>query len=109
MIGSMPSVEVEIARQQWSSGARRLDETRGDRRLHDRLMEHVSAITDELRRRLGRNFSLDELADVYRGSERWTLDTIEDADSEPGWERHATVVVDAAFYLYARGAADYTP
>ena len=105
----MPSPEVEIARQQWSAGARRLEGLRDDSRLYDRLMAQVDAISDELRRRLGRTFHLEELSEVYRRSDAWALDTIEDADPDPGWQRHASLVVDAAFYLYARGASDYTP
>jgi len=109
MIGRVPSPEVEIARQQWSAGARRLDGMRADQRLYDRLMGQVGAVTDELRRRLGGTFALTELSAAYRSADAWTLDTIEDVDPEPGWQHHASLVVDAAFYLYARGAIDYTP
>ena len=105
----MSSPEVEIARQQWQAGTRRLESARGDPRLYHRLMNQVEAITKELRRRLGRTFTLAELADCYRAADRWTLDVVEDADPEPGWQRHVSTVADAAFHLYARGASDYTP
>lgn len=105
----MPSPEVEIARQQWQAGYRRLDETRREPRLHHRLLDQVDAVTGELRRRLGRTFAVEELAAAYREADRWALHTIEDADAEPGWERHVSLVVDAAFHLYARGAIDYAP
>jgi hypothetical protein len=103
------SPEVEIARQQWQAATRQIEGTRGDPRRHDRLVRQVEAVAAELRRRIGQTFTLAQLAGSYRGAEAWTLETIEQRDSGPGWERDIALVTDAAFDLYARGASDYAP
>jgi hypothetical protein len=102
-------VDVELARQQWGNGHRRLEELRADRRRYERLLGHVDVVTAELRRRVGQTFTLDELATVYDGADAWARDAVEDADAEPGAVHEVSTVGDAAFHLYARGAADYAP
>jgi hypothetical protein len=103
------SAEIEIARQQWRAGQRRLEGLRREPRLYHRLLGQVEAMTVELRRRIGGTFSLAELADAYRRAEAWQLDTIEASDPEPGWERHVALVSDVAFDLFSHGALDYAP
>jgi hypothetical protein len=102
-------VDVELARQQWADGNRRVEDTRGDRPRHARLLAEVELVTAELRKRVGQTFTLAELADAYDGADRWGRDAIEDADPEGGAALEAGTVTDAAFHLYARGAADYAP
>jgi hypothetical protein len=75
----------------------------------DRLHAQVDAIVAELRQRVGATFTLAQLVDTYAGSESWLRETIGQRASVPGWPRTVTVAGDAAFYLYARGAIDYTP
>jgi hypothetical protein len=60
-------------------------------------------VVEELRRRLGSSFVVDELADLYGAGTDWASDI--------AW-RHAaggdtTAVVDAAFNRYVREASDY--
>ena len=100
---------MEIARQQWAEGHRRLSAKRGDPELYRLLLDQVEAIMDELRRRIGANYSLADLADGYRDADRWTRDAV--AEGAPGmqWGPEVTAAADAAFYLYARGARDYEP
>ncbi len=109
MIGPVLSPEVESARQQWREGTRRLESFGRDPRAYGRLVSQIEVLTAELRRRVGGVFTLGELADVYRAAEPWTLEVLGEGVPEPGWERHATVVLDATFELYARGASDYRP
>ena len=73
---------------QWEDGERRLAEADDGtyRRATDDLIE-------ELRKRLGSTFTLEELADLYASGP--------DLGREPAW------LVDAAFARYAREAADY--
>jgi chorismate-pyruvate lyase len=106
---SVSSPELEIARQQWEAGSRRLESTRDEPRRYRRLHEQVDAMTAELRRRVGQTYSLSQLVEAYAGAEAWALDAVEAADSDPGWEREVALVTDAAFHLYARGASDYRP
>jgi hypothetical protein len=108
-MSAMSSPELEIARQQWQSASRRLEGARNDPRRYRRLTDQVDALTAELRRRLGQTFTMSELVRTYRGSEAWAFDAIEARDRNPGWEREAALVTDAAFGVYSRGASDYAP
>jgi hypothetical protein len=98
----MSAVAVEHARQQWEEGHRRLQSYSADRALFLQLHAQARVVVDELNRRVGQTFTLAELADAYRESERWIYEVL-----GPG--RYLTVVQDAAFHLYARGAVDYAP
>jgi hypothetical protein len=109
MISGVSSPELEVARQQWRSAQRRLEGLRRDPALYHRLVDQVEALTAELRRRIGRTYSLAELVRAYYGAEAWNLEVLERADPDPGWERNAALVTDAAFEVYARGASDYAP
>ena len=101
------SVAVELARREWEEGHARLDaEVRAGNRL---LLDALETVTDELRRRVGQTFTLDELARAYDGAETWVRDALAERALPAGWVRHLTTVQDAAFYLYARGATDYQP
>lgn len=102
-------MDVELARQQWADGDRRVDAVRGDRVRHARLLEELELVTRELRKRIGQSFTLAELADAYEGADRWTRDAIEDADPDGRTALDTGTVADAAFHLYARGASDYAP
>ena len=87
----------------------------GERRLQDADPEHrpaldraTDAIVDELNRRLGGPFTLQELADLYgREGTDWTFDLA--ARAAPGdpsaWD--IPTVAGAAFARYARKAGDY--
>jgi hypothetical protein len=102
-------VSVDTVRQEWEEGRRRLEAMAGDRPKHQRLLEQVEVLIDELRRRVGQTFTLAELADAYAGVERWSRDAIADRAPAPGWPATLSLVEDAAFYRYQRGAVDYQP
>jgi hypothetical protein len=102
----MTEVAVESARQQWATGHRRLADEAADRNLYLRLLDDVRLVLDELNRRVGQTFTLAELAEAYRDSDRWLLDVLA---SRPGSVTQLALVGDAAFHVYARGAVDYSP
>jgi hypothetical protein len=102
------SAAVAHARQEWEEGYRRLEALPRDSR-HRRLMNQVDLLTDELRRRIGQTFTLADLAEAYAGAERWSRDVIAERTSAPGWPATLSLVEEAAFYLYQRGAVDYAP
>jgi hypothetical protein len=102
-------VDVELARQQWEQGYRRLEEARADRRRYGRLVRQMDAVTAELRMRVGQTFTLEQLAGAYGDADRWTLDVVEGVDPDPGATNEVSIVADAGFHLYARGATDYSP
>ena len=101
----MSTVYVENARLQWEDGYRRLREHAGDRPVYLDLVAQVDLLLDELNRRVGQTFTLEELAAAYREADRWLLEVV-----PPGAGAvDVGLVQDAAFHLYARGAVDYTP
>jgi hypothetical protein len=104
----MPT-SVDAVRREWREGEKRLQALAADRRVYTRLLEQVEVLTDELSRRVGQTFTLAELADEYVGAERWSRDAIAERAPVPGWSRTLSIVEDAAFHRYQRGAIDYEP
>jgi hypothetical protein len=101
------SYPVENAVIQWEDGYRRLETARSDPATHRVLGRAVLAVEDELRKRLGSTFSIEELASLYREDSDWGLELTIEAlpDQSRLWD--TATVVDAAFYLYMREAADF--
>ena len=101
-------MDIELARHQWEDGHRAVERARSDRAAYDRLSLQVEIVTAELGRRVGQTFTLEQLAGVYAGADRWALEAIHDAlpDDVPS---QASTVADAAFQLYSRRASDYSP
>lgn len=90
----------------WQDGGSRLGALEGrDRTAAERV---VDALVDELARRLGGPFTVQELAALYieQGTD-WCFDVaVRVAPSTPeAWD--LTTVAGAAFARYARGAVDY--
>ena len=105
----MTSVEVELARRQWEDGHRRFGEESENLARQEVLLLALEAVADELRRRVGQTFTLLELAQEYAHADEWVREAVAEHARFPGWVRHLTMLQDAAFQLYARGATDYTP
>lgn len=103
------SRDVEGARRDWEDGSRRFELARRDEAQAERLSSQLELILAELRRRVGSTFTLSSLANAYAGSDAWILQVVEEHAPTPGWARTVSMVGDAAFYMYARGAVDYTP
>jgi hypothetical protein len=101
--------DLELARQQWRDGNRRLEEARSDGARYRQLVDGTDRVVDALRRRIGQSFTLDELAAAYRGADVWVLELLEDTDPEGAIPLEPGTVADAAFHAYARGAVDYRP
>jgi hypothetical protein len=99
---------VDAVRQQWEEGNRRFESQSGEA-VYPQLLHQLEVATDELRKRVGETFTLAQLADAYAGSDDWLREAVEERATAPGWVRHLSVVQDAAFHSYARGATDYTP
>jgi hypothetical protein len=100
---------VDLARQQWEEGNRRLESQSANRELYVRLVQLLEVVLEELRKRVGERFTLQQLAEVYDGSDRWLKEAVEERMSSAGWIRELSVVQDAAFHRYAKGATDYVP
>jgi hypothetical protein len=101
--------EVEVARQEWEEGTRRLEAVREEERRYRQLVELLELVLDELRKRVGQTYSLRELVAAYGDSEGWAREVLEERAQGPGWPRDLTIVLAAAFDAYQRGATDYEP
>ena len=102
-------LDVELARQQWRDGSRRVEANRGDPAAYERLHRHVEVVRSELRRRVGQTFTLEELVGVYERADVWTQPLLYEAVPEESPPPDTATVADAAFDAYAVGATDYTP
>ena len=103
------AVVLEVVRREWEDGYRRFQDLSRDRVAGDRLAAQLEAVSDELRKRVGQTFTLEELADAYDGADDWAREAVSERAATPGWPRTVALVQDAAFYMYQRGAIDYTP
>src|SRR5207253_10660972 len=100
---------LEVVRREWEDGYRRFEVASRDPVVALRLRRQLEVVTDELRRRIGQTFTLDELAQVYERADAWARDVVSEHAATPGWPRTLTLVQDTAFHLYQRGAVDYEP
>jgi hypothetical protein len=103
------AVALDVVRSEWEDGYRRFRDLSRDRVAADRLSTQLDAVTDELRKRIGQTFTLEELAAHYTAADEWVRDTVSERAPTPGWPRTLAIVQDTAFHLYQRGAVDYTP
>ena len=111
MTDTEPAVAIatEALRREWEDGYRRFQAAVREPVAGDRLQAQLDVVTDELRKRIGQTFTLDELADAYGRADDWVRDAVSERAATPGWPRNLALVQDAAFYLYQRGAVDYGP
>jgi hypothetical protein len=101
--------QVEVARQEWEEGSRRLEARREDPRRYRQLLELLDLVLDELRKRIGQTYTLGELVAAYGTSERWAREVLDERAESPSWPRDLSIVLAAAFDAYQRGAIDYEP
>jgi hypothetical protein len=103
------AIGIDAIRAEWAEGSRRVHQARRDPTRSERLQAQVAVVLDELRRRVGQTFTLDDLVRVYGDAERWARETISERAATPGWPRDLATVQAAAFHQYQRGALDYAP
>jgi len=102
-------IATETVRREWEEGNRRLEELLRDPVARPRLLAQLEVVTDELRKRVGQSFTLEELAAAYARADDWARAAVGERAATPGWPRTLAIVQDAAFHMYQRGAVDYTP
>jgi hypothetical protein len=103
------AIVLDAVRREWEEGYRRFEAASRDPVAGERLHIHLEIVSDELRRRVGQTFTLGELAAAYERADAWVRDAVSERAATPGWPRTLSIVEDAAFYLYQRGAVDYRP
>ena len=92
---------LDNAAFQWQEGERKVREASGP--AGAALERATAAVTDELRKRLGSSFELDELVALYAEG----TDALEEIAMRAHAGADISAVVDAAFARYAREAADF--
>ncbi len=97
---------TEVAMSEWMDGQRRMAELDLPRSRRAVLETVVDEIVDELRRRIGSTFNLDELASAYEDAAAWCLDVAQRTTGHT-WAYDLAVVQDAAFAHFARQAVDF--
>ena len=102
-------ITLDTVRQEWEEGHRRFEQALEDPTARERLLAQLEVVTDELRKRIGQTFTLDDLARAYSAADGWVRDVVDERAATPGWPRTLSLVQDAAFHLYQRGAVDYAP
>jgi hypothetical protein len=102
-------MDLELARQHWQDGNRRVERARDDDRRYARLVEGVELVVAGLRKRVGQTFTLADLAVAYDGADDWARELLDESDPDGPPPTEPGTVADAAFHAYARGAADYRP
>lgn len=100
---------VPVARHEWEDGTRRLEAARDDVRRYHQLLELLGLILDELRKRVGQTYTVEQLAAAYGTAEPWARELLDERSTVGGWPRDLTTVLAAAFDAYQRGAVDYKP
>ena len=103
------AVVIEAVRHEWEDGYRRFEAALRDPVAAERLNAQLEVVTDELRRRIGQTFTVEQLAIAYDRADPWVRDAVSEHAATPGWPRTLALVEDAAFHLYQRGAVDYAP
>jgi hypothetical protein len=98
---------LDVVRREWEDGFRRFQDLSRDRVAADRLSRQLEVVTDELRKRVGQTFTLEQLAAAYERADEWAREAVSEHAATPGWPRTLAIVQDAAFYQYQRGAVDY--
>jgi hypothetical protein len=93
---------IENALFQWEEGEVRIRQAGSDRERRE-LDRAAFAVVDELRKRLGGAFTLDELAGLYGEGTDWAADMVLMRFSGTD----STAAVNAGFLRFARGASDY--
>jgi hypothetical protein len=92
---------IENALFLWEEGETRLRQAEG--RSGRELDQAVRLVVDQLRRRLGGSFTLDELVALYGEGTDWVSDEVQ----RRFWDVDSSAAVNAGFLRYARGAMDY--
>jgi len=98
------SARAQAAVFDWLQGPTRLAATKARERIAcERVIEAVMA---ELRRRMGQDFSVDELAGCYANASDWFLPLALAASPRGGPAHDEAVTLDTAFARFMRRARD---
>lgn len=97
---------LEIALFQWEDGSRRLSEQESARGVAG-LDRAVESVRDELRRRLGPTYTVEQLVDLYSRGTDWCLAAAMEAEPSLAQIVDPQAITDGAFWRHLRGASDW--
>ena len=100
-------IRTENARRQWAEGDRRVWRQRGDTVKFPVLERVIEEIQDEVVRRIGQTFTLQDLLLAYDSSEQWATQVAHETAPGRPWAWEMSVVCDAAFHRLVSSAQDY--
>ena len=100
------NASVDLALMEWDQGRRKLERLDVPPKREAVYREVVDEIVAELTRRVGQTYTLDDLAREYATSAAWCR-LVAHRTTENVWAHDLTIVADAAFARFARGAQDY--
>lgn len=95
---------TEAAIFEWQDGSRRLQATSGATRTA--CLAVVDAVHRELKRRLGRTFTMTDLASAHRDASTWFLPLATSVAPRATEAHDAAIALDGAFAAYMRHAID---
>jgi hypothetical protein len=104
----MTEAVLAVARVEWAEGEYRLAHLDLPRPQIETLHRVVDELVWELTRRLGQTFTMAELSDVYGESAAWCLEIVQ-RTTDLLIAQDLSLVQQAAFARFARGAVDYRP
>ena len=102
-------IALDQTRREWELGHRRPQQELRETPRDEALPAELESVLAELRRRVGGILTLAELAAAYESAESWSREAVAETEPVSGWPRRLTMVTDAAFHVYSRGAVDYEP
>jgi hypothetical protein len=103
--GAVPGLDNTVF--EWEEGYARVEAARSQPGRSRALGRVVTAVEDELRKRLGSRFTVGELVALYREQGDTFLDLAMAALPAGEGFDEVSAARDAAFYLYVREAADF--
>ncbi len=101
-MGGDPAAQSAVF--EWQDGAKRLAAVRGPAR--SACFAVVDAVHTELKRRLGRTFTVADLAGAHREAADWFLPLAMEVAPRHGEAHDPSISLDGAFALYMRRAID---
>lgn len=108
MLHAVSTARVEVAMIEWEEGRRRFQELAASLSSQREyvLRRVVEELIDEVQRRMGATFTLEQLTELYDTSEPWCREVAQ-RTTDQVWAHDLSVVQAAAFARYARNATDY--
>jgi hypothetical protein len=105
----MTAARLELAREEWLAGERRLERARRDPQRAQVIDEVVEEIRLALAAQVGQTYTLADLLRAYEDAGDWAREAAQRTAPGRGFAHDLTVVCDPVFARAARSAQDWSP